>query len=108
TGCPLARGAGRFFVGSSRGRWASGAPARMAGGGGNPLSPRQSDDDASDSACQNHGEALFGEAGLGHGHERLGEYAMSNKMWGGRFASGPGPIMEELNASIDFYRHLYR
>jgi len=33
---------------------------------------------------------------------------MSNKMWGGRFASGPGPIMEEINASIDFDRHLYR
>jgi argininosuccinate lyase len=33
---------------------------------------------------------------------------MSNKMWGGRFTSGPGPIMEEINASIDFDRHLYR
>src|SRR5512146_91454 len=33
---------------------------------------------------------------------------MSNKMWGGRFKSGPGAIMEEINASIDFDRHLYR
>jgi argininosuccinate lyase len=33
---------------------------------------------------------------------------MSNKMWGGRFMSGPGAIMEEINASIDFDRHLYR
>src|SRR6186997_41223 len=33
---------------------------------------------------------------------------MSNKMWGGRFSSGPGAIMEEINASIDFDRHLYR
>jgi len=33
---------------------------------------------------------------------------MSNKMWGGRFASGPGAVMEEINASIDFDRHLYR
>jgi argininosuccinate lyase len=33
---------------------------------------------------------------------------MSNKMWGGRFGSGPDPIMEEINASIDFDRHLYR
>src|ERR1700692_2575684 len=33
---------------------------------------------------------------------------MSNKMWGGRFASGPGAIMEEINASIDFDRRLYR
>jgi argininosuccinate lyase len=33
---------------------------------------------------------------------------MSNKMWGGRFGSGPDPIMEEISASIDFDRHLYR
>src|SRR6202166_857678 len=33
---------------------------------------------------------------------------MSNKMWGGRFASGPGAIMEEINASIDFDKALYR
>src|ERR1041385_962967 len=33
---------------------------------------------------------------------------MSNKMWGGRFASGPGSIMQEINASIDFDRRLYR
>ncbi len=29
-------------------------------------------------------------------------------MWGGRFGSGPDPLMEEINASIDFDRHLYR
>ena len=29
-------------------------------------------------------------------------------MWGGRFGSGPDPIMEGINASIDFDRHLYR
>src|SRR5262245_23918380 len=33
---------------------------------------------------------------------------MSNKMWGGRLTSGPGPIMDAINASIDFDRHLYR
>src|SRR6478735_8712608 len=33
---------------------------------------------------------------------------MSNKMWGGRFAAGPDAIMEEINASIDVDRHLYR
>lgn len=33
---------------------------------------------------------------------------MSNKMWGGRFETGPDAIMEEINASIDFDRHLYR
>ena len=27
---------------------------------------------------------------------------MSNQMWGGRFASGPDAIMEEINASIGF------
>ncbi|MCY6383644.1 argininosuccinate lyase [Hoeflea prorocentri] len=31
----------------------------------------------------------------------------SNKMWGGRFASGPDAIMEDINASIDFDRKLY-
>ncbi len=31
---------------------------------------------------------------------------MSNTMWGGRFATGPADIMEEINASIDFDRKL--
>jgi argininosuccinate lyase len=31
---------------------------------------------------------------------------MSNRMWGGRFASGPADIMEEINASIDFDKRL--
>jgi argininosuccinate lyase len=29
-------------------------------------------------------------------------------MWGGRFTASPDAIMEEINASIDFDRHLYR
>ena len=33
---------------------------------------------------------------------------MKNRMWGGRFAEGPAAIMEEINASIDFDRRLYR
>jgi argininosuccinate lyase len=33
---------------------------------------------------------------------------MSNKMWGGRFATGPAAIMEEINASIDFDKALWR
>jgi argininosuccinate lyase len=33
---------------------------------------------------------------------------MKNSMWGGRFAEGPDAIMEEINASIDFDRALYR
>jgi argininosuccinate lyase len=32
---------------------------------------------------------------------------MTNKMWGGRFGSGPDAIMEEINASIGFDRRLY-
>ena len=31
----------------------------------------------------------------------------SNQMWGGRFASGPDAIMEDINASIDFDRKLF-
>ena len=29
-------------------------------------------------------------------------------MWGGRFAASPDAVMEEINASIDFDRHLFR
>ena len=33
---------------------------------------------------------------------------MKNRMWGGRFAEGPDAVMEEINASIDFDRKLFR
>ncbi|MBV9261503.1 MAG: argininosuccinate lyase [Pseudolabrys sp.] len=33
---------------------------------------------------------------------------MSNKMWGGRFTSSPDAVMEDINVSVDFDRHLYR
>ncbi len=33
---------------------------------------------------------------------------MTNKMWGGRYGQKPDPLTEEINASIDFDRHLYR
>ena len=33
---------------------------------------------------------------------------MSNKMWGGRFGESPDAVMDAINASIDFDRHLYR
>jgi argininosuccinate lyase len=33
---------------------------------------------------------------------------MSNKMWGGRFASQPDAIMAEINVSIDVDQRLYR
>lgn len=32
---------------------------------------------------------------------------MSNKMWGGRFATGPDAIMEEINASIDYDKRFH-
>jgi argininosuccinate lyase len=32
---------------------------------------------------------------------------MTNKMWGGRFKSGPDAIMQEINASIGFDKRLY-
>ena len=31
-----------------------------------------------------------------------------NEMWGGRFAAGPAAIMEEINASIDVDKRLWR
>jgi len=33
---------------------------------------------------------------------------MTNTMWGGRFAASPSEIMEEINASIDFDKRLWR
>ncbi len=33
---------------------------------------------------------------------------MTNTMWGGRFAMSPADIMEEINASISFDKHLWR
>ena len=33
---------------------------------------------------------------------------MTNTMWGGRFAASPADIMEEINASIDFDKRLWR
>jgi len=37
-----------------------------------------------------------------------GSIVMTNTMWGGRFTSGPAAIMEEINASIDFDKRLWR
>jgi argininosuccinate lyase len=34
--------------------------------------------------------------------------AGSNRMWGGRFAEGPGAVMREINASIPFDKALWR
>jgi len=37
----------------------------------------------------------------------MNETKASNRMWGGRFASGPDAVMEAINASIGFDRKLY-
>ncbi len=37
----------------------------------------------------------------------ISETKSSNQMWGGRFASGPDAIMEEINASIGFDKKLF-
>jgi len=36
------------------------------------------------------------------------EATAANRLWGGRFAGGPAEIMQRINASIEFDRHLYR
>ena len=33
---------------------------------------------------------------------------MSNKMWGGRFQRSPDAVMQDINASLDVDRHLFR
>jgi argininosuccinate lyase len=40
-------------------------------------------------------------------HSAAGRGAGANMMWGGRFAAAPAAIMERINASIGFDRHLY-
>src|SRR6185503_1315392 len=48
-----------------------------------------------------------------HGTRRLSETPdnrneAANRQWGGRFAAGPSVVMQEINASIDFDRKLWR
>src|SRR5690606_8490404 len=38
---------------------------------------------------------------------QMSQEKASNRMWGGRFASGPDAVMEAINASIGFDRKLY-
>jgi argininosuccinate lyase len=40
-------------------------------------------------------------------NNRPTDTAAANAQWGGRFSVGPDEIMERINASIDFDRHLY-
>ena len=37
-----------------------------------------------------------------------GSTLVTNTMWGGRFLASPAAIMEEINASIDFDKRLWR
>src|SRR5262249_10510744 len=78
-----------------------------------PVYRRQSGGDAGDTAGHDHGKPLLGMGarrafGSGHSRRNLGRCAMSNKMWGGRFRTSPDAVMEDINASVDFDRHLFR
>ena len=44
---------------------------------------------------------------MASGRNTKGE-SQASSIWGGRFEAGPSQIMEEINASIDFDRRLYR
>ncbi len=44
---------------------------------------------------------------MASGRHTKGE-SRASSIWGGRFEAGPSQIMEEINASIDFDRRLYR
>src|SRR6201982_3185494 len=46
--------------------------------------------------------------GSGHSRRNLGDRDMSNKRGGGRFPPSPDAVMEDINASVDFDRHLFR
>ncbi len=47
-----------------------------------------------------------GAAGAGRLVRSSRRSVVSNKMWGGRFSTGPDAIMEEINASIGFDQRL--
>src|SRR6202034_4932590 len=89
----------------------TGGRVRIASQMVHPVYPRQDGQDCDRRRDRQQAEAAQSAARSGgfSGHQRqiLGGRIMSNKMWGGRFGSGPDPLMEEINASIDFDRHLY-
>ncbi len=43
----------------------------------------------------------------GRAPDQASPVPQANEMWGGRFAGGPADVMERINVSIDFDRHLY-
>src|SRR6266403_2116399 len=78
-----------------------------------PVYRRKGDRDAGNTANHGHGKPPPGvgsccNLGCGHEGRNLGRRAMSNKMWGGRFRTSPDAVMEDINASVDFDRHLFR
>ena len=96
-----------------RGRRGAGGVRRIALDRPDPVYRREPDREAGDAAGQDHGEAFPGVGsrrlfGFGHIRRNLGRRVMSNKMWGGRFGASPDAVMEDINASIDFDRHLFR
>ncbi len=57
---------------------------------------------------QNNSVASKGKSGMDHTSESTHTSGKGQSMWGGRFGGGPTAIMEEINASIDFDKRLYR
>src|SRR6516165_8530279 len=98
----------------------TGCAGRIASNMCYPVYPRQDDKDDERSEGRKQAQAADllqrGRRPQRHlgisfrrGRHELHEHSiMSNKMWGGRFGSGPDPIMEDINASIDFDQKLYR
>src|SRR6185312_56495 len=101
----FAGGQGRDFAGQFDRRPAGRVLGRIACKPRNPVYRRQCRGEAGNAAGQDQEKPPFHRQNLGR---RAKSCNMSNKMWGGRFTSGPGAIMEEINASIDVDRHLYR
>jgi argininosuccinate lyase len=95
------------------GRAGAGSISRVALDRVDPVYRRQGDGDAGNTAGHDH-DKTFGGArsrrlfGSSHTRRNLGRCVMANKMWGGRFSTSPDAIMEEINASIEFDRHLFR
>src|SRR6516162_5796222 len=98
----------------------TGCAGRIASNMCYPVYPRQADNDDERSEGRKQAQAAdllqrgrrrqrhLGMSFRRGRHELHQHSIMSNKMWGGRFGSGPDPIMEDINASIDFDQKLYR
>src|SRR5207253_5375815 len=94
-------------------RASAGGVRRIALERSDPVYRGQYDRGAGHCGDHDHGKPPFGVGsrcnfGSGHNGRNLGRRAMSNKMWGGRFRTSPDAVMEDINASVDFDRHLFR